>query len=60
MRAGKEMKSRPPAARASDGAAVTVPVQLADGNVAPLRFTPRCYTTSCLALFETPVVFREE
>ena len=42
-----------------DGAPATVPVQLADGTVAPLRFTPMCYNTSCLALFETPVVFRE-
>jgi hypothetical protein len=42
-----------------EGAAVTVPVQLSDGKVTPLRFTPMCYNTSCLALFETPVVFRE-
>jgi len=42
-----------------EGAAVTVPVQLSDGKVTPLRFTPMCYNTSCLSLFETPVVFRE-
>lgn len=42
-----------------EGAAVTVPVQLSDGTVRPLRFTPMGYNTSCLALFETPVVFRE-
>ncbi len=42
-----------------EGATVTVPVQLADGKVTPLRFTPLCYNTSCLSLFETPVIFRE-
>ena len=41
------------------GAVATVPVQLADGKVQRLRFTPMCYNTSCLSLFETPVVFRE-
>jgi len=39
------------------GAVATVPVQLSDGQLKPLRFTPMCYNTSCLALFETPVVF---
>lgn len=42
------------------GTVATVPVQLSDGQVKPLRFTPMCYNTSCLALFETPVVFGEE
>jgi len=41
------------------GAVATVPVKLSDGEVKPLRFTPMCYNTSCLALFETPVVLRE-
>ena len=41
------------------GSVATVPVQLSDGEVKPLRFTPMCYNTSCLALFETPVVLRE-
>lgn len=41
------------------GACATVPVRWADGSVATLRFTPMAYNTSCLALFETPVVFRE-
>jgi hypothetical protein len=41
------------------GAVATVPVQLSDGEVKPWRFTPMCYNTSCLALLETPVVFRE-
>ena len=41
------------------GAVATVPVQLSDGKVTPLRFTPMCYNTSCLALYETPLVFRE-
>ena len=41
------------------GAVATVPVQLSDGKVKPLRFTPMCYNTSCLSLYETPVVFRE-
>jgi hypothetical protein len=41
------------------GAVATVPLQLADGKVQRLRFTPMCYNTSCLSLFETPVVFRE-
>jgi hypothetical protein len=41
------------------GAVATVPVQLSDRQVKPLRFTPMCYNTSCLSLFETPVVFGE-
>ena len=41
------------------GAAATVPVRLADGKTVPLRFTPMGYNTSCLALFETPVVLRK-
>lgn len=40
------------------GAAVTVPARLADGKITPLRFTPMGYNTSCLAVFETPVVLR--
>ena len=40
------------------GAGATVPVRWADGTTATLRFTPMGYNTSCLALFETPVVFR--
>jgi hypothetical protein len=42
------------------GAVATVPVQLSDGQVKALRFTPMCYNTSCLALFETPIVFGEQ
>ena len=40
------------------GAAVTVPVRLADNKTVPLRFTPMGYNTSCLVLLETPVVLR--
>ena len=40
------------------GAVATVPVQLSSGEITPLRFTPMCYNTSCLALYETPVLFR--
>ena len=48
-----------PRARTSvAGAAVTVPARLADGTTVPLRFTPMGYNTSCLALFETPLVLR--
>ena len=41
------------------GAVATVPVQLSSGEVRRLRFTPMCYNTSCLALFDTPVLLRE-
>lgn len=41
-----------------EGAVATAPVQLADGQVTPARFTPMCYNTSNLCLFDTPVVFR--
>jgi hypothetical protein len=41
-----------------EGAAVMVNLKFPDGNVRPMRFTPMCYNTSCLSLFETPVVFR--
>jgi hypothetical protein len=41
------------------GAVATVPVQLSNGEVTPLRFTPMCYNTSCLSLYDTPVVLRE-
>jgi hypothetical protein len=41
------------------GTVATVPVQLSDGKVKPLRFTPMCYNTSCLALYETPVLFKQ-
>lgn len=42
-----------------EGAEATVPVKFPNGNVKPLRFTPECYNTSCLAWFETPVVFHD-
>jgi hypothetical protein len=28
------------------------------GVIRPMRFTPMCYNTSCMSLFETPVVFQ--
>lgn len=40
-----------------DGAPVMVNLKFPGGNVRPMRFTPMCYNTSCLSLFETPVVF---
>jgi hypothetical protein len=41
------------------GAVATVPMQISNGEVRQLRFTPICYNTSCLALFDTPVLLRE-
>ena len=38
-----------------DGAAVNVPVKLADGTNKELRFSPMCYNTSCLVLHATPI-----
>ena len=42
-----------------EGSAVEVQVKFPGGEVRPLRFTPMCYNTSNLSLFETPVVFRD-
>jgi hypothetical protein len=42
-----------------EGAPVEVQLKLADGKVKPARFTPMCYSTSLLALFHTPVVFKD-
>ncbi len=39
------------------GAAVNAPVQFDDGEVRELRFTPLCYNTTNLSLWETPIVF---
>lgn len=39
------------------GATANVPVKFADGQSRSLRFVPQCYFTSCLALYETPIVF---
>ncbi len=47
----------PDAKCAVPGAAAQVPVKFADGQVLSLRFVPQCFFTSCLALYETPIVF---
>jgi hypothetical protein len=39
------------------GAAANVSVKFPDGGKKTLRFTPMCYNTSCLSLFDTPIVF---
>jgi hypothetical protein len=41
------------------GSAVEVRLKFPSGEVRPVRFTPMCYNTSNLSLFETPVVFRD-
>jgi hypothetical protein len=40
-----------------DGSAANVSVKFPDGTQKDLRFTPLCYATSCLSLFDTPIVF---
>jgi len=42
-----------------EGSAVQVPLKFASGKIEMVRFTPMCYNTSNLSLFETPVVFRD-
>ncbi len=42
-----------------EGAAVEVTLKYDDGQLVPVRFTPMCFATSCLSLFETPVFFRD-
>jgi len=42
-----------------EGAAVEVHLKYPDGSVIPTRFIPMCFSTSCMALFETPVVFED-
>jgi hypothetical protein len=39
------------------GSAANVSVRFRDRQEKRLRFTPLCYNTSCLSLFDTPVVF---
>jgi hypothetical protein len=41
------------------GAPANVSVKFSDGGEKTLRFTPLCYNTSCLSLFDTPIVFGE-
>ena len=41
-----------------EGAPVEVQLKCSDGRSRRARFTPECYNTSVLALFETPVVFQ--
>ena len=41
------------------GAPANVSVKFPDGGEKTLRFTPLCYNTSCLSLFDTPIVFGE-
>lgn len=41
-----------------DGAAVEVRLKYSDGSILPTRFVPMCFSTSCMSLFETPVVFQ--
>ncbi|HOE67080.1 MAG TPA: hypothetical protein PLO62_11205 [Candidatus Hydrogenedentes bacterium] len=40
-----------------EGSAANVPIAFPNGNRKVLRFTPLCYNTSCLSLFDTPIVF---
>jgi hypothetical protein len=49
----------PGAATWIEGSAVEVRLKFPSGEVRPIRLTPMCYNTSNLALFETPVVFRD-
>jgi len=42
-----------------EGAGVETGLRFPDGQVIKTRFAPMCYNTSCLSLFETPVVFAE-
>jgi hypothetical protein len=47
-----------PGARcAVPGSVANIPVLFPDGQTRSLRFVPECYFTSCLALWETPIVF---
>ena len=41
-----------------EGSAVEVQLKFPNGKVDGARFTPMCYSTSALMLFDTPVVFR--
>lgn len=41
-----------------EGAAVEVNLKFSEGDVRPARFTPMCYNTSNLSLFDTPIMFR--
>ncbi len=41
-----------------EGAAAEVRLKYPDGSVLPTRFVPMCFSTSCMSLFETPVVFK--
>ncbi len=40
-----------------EGAAVEVRLKYPNGSILPTRFVPMCFSTSCMSLFETPVVF---
>ncbi len=42
-----------------EGAAVEVRLKYPDGRILPTRFIPMCFSTSCMSLFETPVVFQD-
>jgi hypothetical protein len=42
-----------------EGAGVEAGLKFPDGQEIKTRFAPMCYSTSCLSLFETPVVFRD-
>ena len=39
------------------GSPANVSVKFPDGKNKTLRFTPLCYNTSCLSLFDTPIIF---
>ncbi|MDX9880843.1 MAG: glycoside hydrolase family 127 protein [Prolixibacteraceae bacterium] len=41
-----------------EGAATEVRLKYPDESVLPTRFVPMCFSTSCMSLFETPVVFK--
>ena len=42
-----------------EGAPVEVQLKFPNGNLSNARFTPMCYNTSALVLFDTPVVFQD-
>jgi len=42
-----------------EGVAAEVSLKYPDGSVLPTRFVPMCFSTSCMSLFDTPVVFQD-
>ncbi|NLP10614.1 hypothetical protein GX408_09495, partial [bacterium] len=42
-----------------ENAAVEVHIKYPNAQAMAVRFTPLCFATSCLSLFETPVLFQD-